>query len=327
MHTHIIINPVSAGGKTRGRIPRILADIKNRLGDSPTYCITEKPLDALRAAQRAIQQGCELLIVTGGDGTLHEAVNGIFLNGIRPSPSFTLGIIASGTGNGLALSLGLPTSLEEQVELIARGSSKEIDLGKLEVRSPRGTPVLHYFVNECQIGIGAAVVRRVEAHQKNIGGLLAYGLGTLGTIIGHPNQEIQVRFAGGRTFDEPLLGLAIGNGSRTAAGMQLTPGAALDDGLLDTLVIHGQSVFRRFRSFPKIYAGTQRDDPGFSYVRSTKLEIASSEPVLVAADGELLGTLPCSIGLIAGALRVYAPIQPMEVTHATGTHQLAESRI
>ena len=324
MKTDVIINPASAGGTTRRLIPLMVEKIQERLGEVHRLCVTEKPLDAFHMARRAADEGCERLIVAGGDGTLHEAVNGLASGGLRTSKRCTLGVIASGSGNGLAQSLGLPASLEEQIDVAAAGQVKKIDLARLVARSLDGMVVEQYFINECQIGIGATVVKQVGSRQKRIGGLLAYGLGTLAAIVGHPNQEMDIRFVDGRHLTEPLAGLSIGNGSRTAAGMQLTPDAELDDGLLDVLVIHGQSAIRRFLSFPKIYTGSHREDSGFSYFQTAGVEITSSESVLLAADGELIGTVPCSIDLIAGALSVCAPHSPAEENHATCTEQLAE---
>ncbi len=324
MKTYVIMNPAAAGGMTRKALPRIKRTILARSEAVTDICITTRPLDAFYAAQRIADQGYDRLIVVGGDGTLHETVNGLASAGMLPNGPYSLGIIACGSGNGLAQSMGLPADVDEQIDIAVRGQSRTIDLARIVLRSVHGTMIERYFVNECQIGIGAAVVRRVGSRQKRIGGLLAYGLGTVATLFRYPDQVIDLCFEDGPHWIEQMAGLSIGNGSRTAAGMQLTPDALLDDGLLDVLVIGGQSVVRRFRSFPKIYTGGHRADPAFRFVKSGAIDIRSCEPVPVAADGEVLGTTPCSITVVPAALNVCSQNVSAEVCHATYAEESAK---
>ena len=89
--------------------------------------------------------------------------------------------------------------------------------------------------------------------------------------------------------------------------MSLTPGARIDDGRFDLLVIHGQSVTERLRSFPLIYTGAHAGARGFSLRNFTAMEVRSDDDVPVAADGELIGALPASLRLVPGVFQMILP--------------------
>ena len=99
-HLHIILNPASAGGKTGTRQEKILGEIERSFGRSYSLFITNRPLQASQSTAEAIARGCNLVIAVGGDGTIHEVVNGFFANGHPINPDCQLGVISSGTGNG-----------------------------------------------------------------------------------------------------------------------------------------------------------------------------------------------------------------------------------
>lgn len=235
------------------------------------------------------------------------------MNGILESkrdgfPACPVGLISSGSGCGLALSLRLPSSLDEQVRAIAECPPRSLDAGVVSFGERAGTGMRdHYFVNECQIGIGADVVSCAHGRWKAAGGLLGYGLGTLSALFLSPNVKASLFFDGGEELSGPLLGIAVGNGDVTAGGMLLTPGAEPDDGLLNLLTIHALSPVMRLRSFPKIYAGRHVDARGFSYRTMHRCMVSAPRPLPVAADGELIGTLPCTISILERAFKIRAP--------------------
>ena len=150
--THVIINPVSAGGKTGAKQPEILSALDRRIGKGYSLCVTSRPLEAGFSARNAIMDGSKLIIAIGGDGTIQETVNGFYSDGRLINPSCQLGIIDSGTGHGFAQSLDLPAGLDEQLEVIQRGETRSIDIGRATFSGDYGERREHYFVNECQAG-------------------------------------------------------------------------------------------------------------------------------------------------------------------------------
>jgi diacylglycerol kinase (ATP) len=304
---HIIINPAAAAGATGKRAPEILALLNRYLDGDYTLFMTGGPGEASESARRAAGAGAELIVAVGGDGTLQEVVNGLFSDGRPLSPDCRLGIISSATGGGFAESFGLPRDIETQAALIARGGARRIDVGRAVYANGEAKPRERYFVNEFQAGIGGEVVRKVEAWSKKgkaFGGRLAFGAGTLAAALVCPNQPVSVEVDGRRIGTHRLLGVIAANGSRMAGGMRLTPRARLDDGVLDILLIHGQSVFERLGSFAKIYSGKHLGLAGFSYLQARCIFLSSVYKVDIEADGELWGTLPCRVDILPSALRV-----------------------
>jgi diacylglycerol kinase (ATP) len=304
MRMHVIINPVSSGGKTGARQWEILSALERKLGSVYSLCVTSEPLEASFSARQAILDGSKLIIAIGGDGTIQETVNGFFSNGNVINPSCQLGIIDSGNGHGFAQSLGLPTGLGEQLEVIQKGQTQSIDLGKIVFSDEIGQPSEHYFINECQAGIGGEVVRRVQSKHKRLGGFIAFGAVTLLTALHYPNQSMTVEIDGMTGITERFIGVVVGNGNYMAGGMKLIPQAHVDDGLFDILLMHEQSIPQRLWNFPRIYSGRHLASPKFTLHRGKKVTLSSSERVDFEADGEFLGSLPCSIEIVPSALQV-----------------------
>lgn len=302
--THVIINPASAGGKTGKEQIHILRVVEKNLGHAYSLCVTQKPREASISTKKAIIEGSELIITIGGDGTIQETVNGFFSNGSLINPSCQLGIVDSGTGSGFAQSLGLPPSIDEQMKAICSLQARSIDVGKVIFSDKKGSHVERYFVNECQAGIGGAVVEKVQSAHKKLGGRLAFGSSTLGLVFRYPNLPMSVSIDGGPEIRKRYIGIVVANGSFMAGGMNLTPDAEVDDGLFDILLMHEQSLPQRLWNFPKIYSGRHINSPKFSHCRGKSVHIASSEHVLFEADGELLGNLPCALVIVPSALQV-----------------------
>lgn len=301
---HVIINPASAGGKTGRRQAQLLKALERYLGKRYTLFITRKPLEASFSARRAINEGKELIITIGGDGTIQETVNGFFSNGYPINPSCELGIINCGTGSGFAQSLGLPQAISEQLEVISGGQTRLIDVGRAAFSNKNGSTSERYFVNECQAGIGGAVVKSVHSKHKRLGGRLAFGSIALSTALHYPNQLMTVVIDGNHKITQRFIGIVITNGNYMAGGMNLTPQAEVDDGLLDILLIHEQSILQRLWNFPKIYSGRHIASSKFSILRGKSISLNSSEKVMFEADGELLGILPCTVEIVPSSLRV-----------------------
>lgn len=302
----VIINPASASGKTSRKINAYTCLLERAFPGRCTYSFTQGPGDGVRLGAQAIVNSMALIIAVGGDGTVHEVVNGMLGTGGGELHA-RLGILSSGSGQGFALSAGLPPRIEDQVALLARGESRLVDVGAITARSPEGNVIGRYFINESQIGIGASVVARTTVRRKRAGGLLAYGLATLAEILRCPNRRFQLILDEAPPVSASLIGLSMGNGARTAGGMALTPAAEFDDALLDLLLIHHQGIPRRLRSFPRIYSGKHVHTSEFSVRKFTTLDVCCDDDVPVAADGEILGTLPATIRILPRALHVILP--------------------
>lgn len=305
-NVHIVINPASAGGRTGERRYKILNEAEKYFGKNYSLWITKNPLDAEHYAHYIIDNDSDLIIVIGGDGTVQESVNGMLAAANYETSSCKLGIISSGTGQGFAQSLSLPSSIKDQIEIINNGVSKKIDVGKISFYQD-GRACFRFFVNEFQIGIGGAVVRNVNKDQKRAGGLLAFGLGTLTTAMKYPNQKLSLIINNGSKIIDEFTGVVVANGGYTGGGMNLTPLSNLNDGFLDLLLIKKQSKLQRLISFSKIYSGRHINSPLFDYGFVKQIKIESDKEVPVEADGEIWGTLPCEVEVVHSAISVCVP--------------------
>ncbi len=304
----LIANPAAGGGRTARLVGPVREALQTRWSSRVELFVTSKRGDAFRRASHPSPGSAHVFVVLGGDGTIQEVVNGLMTLPPQSRRTSSVGVISSGTGQGLAQSLALPASISLQAEVIARGRTREIDLGLIRQENGNSQSRGRYFVNECQVGIGGDVVRRVEAAiPKRLGGRATFGLGALRSAWTHPNQRVYLDIDGTARRTISVLGLVIGNGEYTGGGMNLTRGAVLWDGQLDLLIMKAQSISRRLLNLPMIYSArhVHRDD--FELLRVRHLSIRSPERVPVAADGEYLGNAPATIGLVPHALRIVVP--------------------
>ncbi len=302
--TYVILNPASSGGVTGSRLDLYREEFTRHFGGGYSLHLTTGRLDATVAARRAAKDGYELIVAVGGDGTIQEVINGLILDGVLIDPEVRLGVIDAGTGSGFVQSLGLPSGLKEQIETLRCGRVHPLDLGSLEVSRGTGGRAHRFFCNECQVGIGAEVVRLVQKKYKRLGGTLGFGLGSIQAIFSHPNQTMVVDLDGVDAGPQELLGIMVGNGAYAAGGMHLAPGARQDDGHLNVVVIARLWIPGRLRAFSKIYRGDHVGIPSIDYTTATSISISSEEEVPISSDGEFLGTAPARIEILPHVLPV-----------------------
>ena len=302
LKVHIVFNPVSAGGRTWKRRKLILSEIRN-CWDDFIIEYTEKPGDAVVKTRHAITSGRNLIVAVGGDGTIREIVNGFYNDGQLINPDSTLAIINSGTGQGFAQSLGLPKDIHQQFEIIRSGNIGKTDIGRLTLSSG----VHSFFINEFQLGIGGEVVRSVTPGNKKITGPFAFAFGVLKVIRNFNPRYYSIRLDNDEEISDELTGIVISNGNYTGGGMQLTPGAALNDGYLDVLFIPALTRKEMFRVFPLIYSGQHLKDKRFRCYKIKSLVVTFTENHLSETDGEILDELPSKVEVIPSALNIIKP--------------------
>lgn len=302
--THLILNPTSSGGRTGRKQESIITEIGRRLKGDFSVCVTNEPLEATSSTRSAIQQGAALVIAIGGDGTIQEVVNGFFLDGTMINPSCQLGIVCSGTAQDVAKSFNIPEQLDHQIDDVCGTRARAIDIGKVTYRDPNGQEVERFFINECQQGIAAVVVQRVQKQHKRLGGFLGFGLAAVQTVASYREQRMTVTIDEREPVSDLFLGVVAANGGYAGGGMNFAPRAKVDDGLLDIVLIHKQWILARLVNFPKIYSGRHINLSWVSYFQAKRVSVTSEEKVPIEADGELLGFVPCRIEIVPRALQL-----------------------
>ncbi len=309
----VILNPHARRGAAAGLKPQVLQALHAH-GLEFDLVETTGPGDAVRLAREACDAGYTTIVVVGGDGTIHEAVNGIQQAGAGPD-DVTLGIVPAGSGNDFIKMLDLvPNDLARACERIARGRTQVVDIGCLKTlitqdgaHSAVGTTQPRYFVNALGIGFDALVA--LETYKITwLTGLPLYLVAVIRALALHydtPHMDIGLD---GRRISQATTLVAIGNGRCQAGGFWLTPDAEVDDGQFDLAIARRLSRFGILRLLPEAMQGTHVDKEPVTMARARRVTIRTASPLPVQADGEILATAATylEVEVVPRRLRVFA---------------------
>jgi YegS/Rv2252/BmrU family lipid kinase len=301
MDVAVVINPISGTGGRVGvaaqRVEAARAALRARDVDGGVF-VTERPGHAREIARAAIGQGARLVLAWGGDGTMNEVASELAFT------DATLGIVPSGSGNGLSRELAIPFDPPAAFEVaLTSGSSRVIDAGELDGR---------LFFNIAGIGLDARVAHRFAA-----GGLVRRGFWryleiTARELLLHEAGEHTVAVDGVPVRVRAML-VAVANGRQYGNGAVIAPHARLDDGLLDVVTVAQRPIATAFLQIPQVFRGTVDRVPGVTIRPGTELEITSSSPAVYHVDGEpFVGGAVIRGRVRPGALRVRVPHAPAQ---------------
>jgi diacylglycerol kinase (ATP) len=301
-----ILNPAAGRGRARARWPALAGQLA-AAGVPFDLRETSRDGDATLIAREAVRRGGRRFLVVGGDGTLHEVVNGLLGSDAR----CTLAVAPFGTGNDWARGLGVPADPSRLALTIARGRVRALDAGRVEFATADGTDS-RYFLNVAGAGYDAWVLERLPAAGPRS---LAYLVGLLRGLWEYrsPRFELAAGDGGARAgrfpVSAPLFAAFAAVGPYCGGGMRMAPAADPADGLLDLVAIPYMTPWETLRRLPKLYSGSLHEDPLVKFGRSTALTIAASPAARVEADGQLLGHTPARIELLPGAIDAIVPLE------------------
>jgi len=266
----VILNGKGAGNpEVRAAINRIRDE-----GQPVEVRCTWEGGDAARFAREAIADGVDRLVAGGGDGTIHEVVNGLMAE--EGPGDLALGILPLGTANDFARGCGIPLEPDEALRLAIEGRPAPMD-----VPSANGV----CFANVASGGFGAEVTVGTPAGLKRAMGGGAYAL--VGVVTVAKMTPYEARFAAGdETASGSFIALAVGNGRQAGGGFQVTKKAILDDGLLDVMVI---ADFQTADLGVVIDELQRFDDPANRFVhyrQRSSLDIEVDSELPINLDGE-----------------------------------------
>lgn len=286
MKTLVIVNRVAA----HGRAARVWDEVRPVLGQylgEYDWLETQGPGHATELAQKAAQAGVERVVALGGDGTVHEIVNGL-----AGSP-ISLGIIPAGTGNDFCRTLELPKRPLEALTAINSQSIRRIDL-------PRANG--HYYINVAGIGFDAEVAGEVNRRYK-AGGPLAYLLGIFSVLPRYSPAPLRLTLDD-LVIEQTCLLVAAGNGRYYGGGLKICPEAIPDDGLFDVIVGGDLGKLETVALLPRVFMGTHTTHPKVKTYRVRRVVVESPVSLLLQADGEIIGQTPVTFELAPGALNI-----------------------
>ncbi|HJX03922.1 MAG TPA: diacylglycerol kinase family protein [Dehalococcoidia bacterium] len=295
----LIVNPMAGAGKTVKLLPSI-KDILNNQGLDYDCKITEAPGHAVFLAQDAVKNGYKIIISAGGDGTINEIVNGI--NNANGLNSISLGIISIGTGADYIRTVGIPRYYMDACKKFSNPVTKKVDIGLVEycknnARSSR------LFVNFAGLGFDAEIVKRTTMKYKSLGKVSAYLLALFTTLVAYKNKNVTLQINSDK-HSYSICTVIMGNGKYGGGGMMTTPGASVQDGLLDVLIVGNLSKFDLLKSLPTIYNGTHLSHPKVILKQAVAIEVNSELDMPIQADGEIIGETPARFSVLPSALNL-----------------------
>lgn len=291
MRSLVLLNPGAGGATAR-------AALRASLPTLPDEEITETRGGwELRALARgAADRGFERVVAAGGDGTIHEVVNGL-AEAARPP---VLGVIPLGTANDFARSLALPEDVEEAVGVLVEGRSRRIDLG--EARGPRFTR----FANVVVGGFGGLVGERADTERKRALGPLEYLRSAAERLPELEAYRVRVEMEGER-LELDVYHAVVANGGRSGGNVPVAPEAKLDDGLLDVVLVPALRAAELVALIPRLLRARHLADDRVVFRRTARLSLRSEPPMRFSVDGEPLGEGEVAFRVLPGALEVTVP--------------------
>ena len=293
-------------GAADRRWPRIESLAKKRFG-AFRFHLTTGPGDATRLAQQALLEGAEVIVCMGGDGTLHEVINGLMNEHGPVEPKLKVGFIPNGTGCDLIKTIPIPTEIKKAFDVILEGHVLPMDLGRLTYNDRQGRPVYRYFHNVASFGLGGEVAERANRGSKIFGGFFSFIRATLVSLLLYDKKEIHLKVDDGSEEKVTSWNVAVANGQFHGGGMWIAPGARVSDGLFQVTVVEDLSLPQVLLNLPKLYNGKILEIEKVSFLRGRRIEARSEQRVLLEADGERSGQLPATIEVVPAALTLIAP--------------------
>ena len=279
-NVHVILNPAASSGGGRRLLPRLEDALAARNIEFRLHR-TRGPGHAAELARRAVADGCDRLVVAGGDGTIHEVANGLLEGeGTRRVP---IAVVPVGTGNDFYRMVGGSRSLDAALDVLEHGSVRSFDVGLARWEGGEAR-----FVNFMGLGVDVEVLHRREGFRR-LPGMVQYLAAILTAVARFEPYPVRVRLPDEEFLDRTHL-CAVTVGPSVAGGFLLCPGALPDDGLLDMCFVEALRWDQVARHLPKLLRGTHT---GLDVVRmrrtgSIRIEDPDRRPFPFQLDGELM---------------------------------------
>ncbi|MGQ0384980.1 MAG: diacylglycerol/lipid kinase family protein [Gammaproteobacteria bacterium] len=293
----IVVNPASGGGAARRRWPGLARALEQRsIGFRAT--LTLRPGHAVELVRDAIEAGARRVLAVGGDGTLHELVNGLVGQARVPTPEVLVACAPLGSGNDWARTFAMPRNPAALADAMARGRVRSADLGIATCIAAEGGERRVAFHNAAGAGLDAAVVRGTPARGPRT---VAYLLALLRALARFRAPRFAIEADGQRREARCLTAIAA-IGPDCGGGMRLAPGARVDDGAFELVTVAELGLLRALMLVPGLWNGRAAIDAAFTRTRCEAARIVAMPPADVEADGQLVGCTPLAVRVLPRAL-------------------------
>ena len=289
----VIYNPIAGRGRAKKHWPEVQQALIDT-GIEFDVAATSAPLEAVTLAEKAATK-YSTVIAVGGDGTVHEVVNGL-LRASSEGETIALGVVPLGNGDDFAKMIPPQTTIGGKIfdwhvaiEKIAQGQTKLFDVGRMtgdQLRLKQGNKP-QYFMNGMDIGFGAQAALNFTKVPSFITGISAYLAAIIKTLIDYRIPKVSIQIDDQKAFEQSTTMTAITNGRCFGSGFWVCPEAQVDDGLLDVMVTQSVGRLKILRLIPKIMKGTHVNEPILKNYRARRVVIKSQQSLVVEADGEI----------------------------------------
>ncbi len=301
---------VIANGKYQNGIPasrwdKAAKQLREIFGDRVEIRFTARRGDGVRLTREALVGGAGWLAAAGGDGTIHEVVNGYFdgCRNIRKESS--LSFVPCGRGNDWIRTIGLQADIRKSIEALVQGRFRKVDVGHVRFQNPLGETEERIFINVAEAGLGAKVLENLSRRPRYLGSPRSYVFAALAATFSYSPRSLQLALDGATAAATgPLLSLIAANGCYFGAGMRCAPMARPDDGLLEVIAVGDFSKTEVVSGLSSFIKGTYLDMAKVKHCSAQSLTLTSEERVLFELDGELVGALPACISILPQALQL-----------------------
>jgi diacylglycerol kinase (ATP) len=300
----VIVNPHSGNKKVPKRwnnIYRLLREI-----NIETH-FTTAPAHAIELAKNLVENGYRKIIVIGGDGTLSEVVNGVYLSEIEDKNEVSLAIVPFGTGNDWGRFWGINHNYKKAIQYVKNGKTRLIDIGLCSYKI-EGIPAEQYFINGAGGGFDATVAHITSRLKTFLGGnKWVYSVSLLISVFFYRAKRMTVAF-NGETIRQTIFTFSIGNGCYSGGGIKQNPDAAPYDGLFDAIIVAKPSFLQILKGIALVFKGRLTELPCVTSFRSTEITIACDEKIRMELDGiDIQGDGEYAIQLVPNALQMVIP--------------------
>lgn len=308
----LVMNPMSAGGRTSRRLPAVLDALKTVTDFEISVRETKAQGHATEIVQEAITEDWDGILSMGGDGTHNEVLNGFFdENGALLRENLALGILPAGSGGDFARMIYPTRDPIKAVKNLRNHKIQNIDVGHCRLLSEKKS---RCFLNLASLGMSAEVVRNANRGRKLFGGRITYHLGVLKTALSYKQHPIQLKVDQNTVQSDKTRMIAIANGRFAGGGMMLAPNSSFQDGLLDVVIVGEMSGLATLFHSTKLYKGKHLALKQVDVFQGVDIHAEQTAPdqgtVYVELDGEEVGQLPARFEILPRCLPFLMPLPP-----------------
>ena len=290
----LIYNPTSGREILKRNLPEILQKLEMAGYEASCHATTGAG-DATEAARLAVERQYDIVIAAGGDGTIHEVVNGLAEQDFRPK----LGIIPAGTTNDFARALHIPRDIGPAVDIITKGEMIPVDIGRINER---------YFINIAGGGRLTELTYEVPSKLKTMLGQLAYYLKGMEMLPSIKPSEVSIEYDG-KLFEGEAMLFLVGLTNSIGGFEKLAPDSSINDGLFSLLILKKTNLAEFIRIATLALRGEHVNDPNIIYTQANRIKVHATEKVQLNLDGEFGGLLPAEFENLYRHLEVFVPLE------------------